>query len=63
MAAVFEMARHGLLLPTRNLDEVDPACAGIDHVTAPREKNIRTFFKNSFAFGGINASMICKTIV
>ena len=60
MAAVFEMARRGVLLPTRNLDEVDPACAGIDHVTTPREKRIRTFFKNSFAFGGINASLICK---
>ena len=60
IAAVFEMARHGVLLPTRNLDAVDPACAGIDHVTAPREKTIRTFFKNSFAFGGINASLICR---
>ena len=60
MAAVFEMARHGVLIPTRNLVDVDPACAGIDHLTAPREKRIRIFFKNSFAFGGINASLICK---
>ena len=60
MAAVFEMARHGILIPTRNLVDIDPACAGIDHVTAPREKRIRIFFKNSFAFGGINASLICK---
>jgi 3-oxoacyl-[acyl-carrier-protein] synthase II len=60
MAAVFEMARHGVLIPTRNLVDVDPACAGIDHLTAPREKPIRIFFKNSFAFGGINASLICK---
>ena len=60
MAAVFEMARHGVLIPTRNLVDVDPACAGIDHVTAPREKQIRIFFKNSFAFGGINASLICR---
>ena len=59
-AAVFEMARHSLLIPTRNLVDVDPACAGIDHVTAPREKTIRTFFKNSFAFGGVNASLICR---
>ena len=59
-AAVFEMARHGLLIPTRNLVDIDPACAGIDHVTAPREKTIRTFFKNSFAFGGVNASLICR---
>ncbi len=60
MAAVFEMARHGVLIPTRNLVDIDPACAGIDHLTAPREKRIRIFFKNSFAFGGINASLICK---
>ena len=60
MAAVFEMARHGVLIPTRNLVDIAPDCAGIDHVTAPREKQIRTFFKNSFAFGGINASLICK---
>ncbi|MBR5680223.1 MAG: beta-ketoacyl-[Clostridia bacterium] len=60
MAAVFEMARHGLLIPTRNLREVADDCAGIDHVMTPREKKIRVFFKNSFAFGGINASLICK---
>ena len=60
MAAVFEMARHGVLIPTRSLNAIDPACAGIDHVTALREKRIRIFFKNSFAFGGINASLICK---
>ena len=60
MAAVFEMARHGLLIPTRNLRDVADDCAGIDHVMAPREKKIRVFFKNSFAFGGINASLICK---
>ena len=60
MAAVFEMARHGVLIPTRNLVDIAPACAGIDHLTAPREKRIRVFFKNSFAFGGINASLICK---
>jgi len=59
-AAVFEMARHSLLIPTRNLVDIDPACAGIDHLTAPREKTIRTFFKNSFAFGGVNASLICR---
>ena len=60
MAAVFEMARHGVLIPTRNLVDVAPACAGIDHLTTPRENRIRIFFKNSFAFGGINASLICK---
>ena len=35
-------------------------CAGIRHVTAREPTAARTFLKNSFAFGGIHASLVCR---
>lgn len=57
--AVLEMMKHGTLIPTRNLEEVDPECAGLDHVMrAPRSCRVRTVLKDCFAFGGINSAML-----
>jgi len=53
---------QGILYPTHNLEEIDPACAGIEHLTAPREAAVNAFLKNSFAFGGINAALVCKRV-
>lgn len=51
--------RSGLLPPTRNLDQVDPACDGIDllpHVA--KEKTVDYAMSNAFGFGGVNAALI-----
>jgi 3-oxoacyl-[acyl-carrier-protein] synthase II len=59
LAATIEMMRAGVIQPTHNLTDIDPACAGI-HL--PKEKlnsPFKSFLKNSFAFGGINAAMAC----
>ena len=49
---------RGVLPPTANLDEPDPACA-LDHVrTAPRTGSVRAALSNSFAFGGHNLSLL-----
>ncbi|MBO4491633.1 MAG: beta-ketoacyl-[acyl-carrier-protein] synthase family protein [Lentisphaeria bacterium] len=56
--AVLEMMKHGMLIPTRNLEEVDPECGGLDHVREPRPCRIRRVLKNCFAFGGINSAML-----
>lgn len=51
--------REDRVAPTLNLETPDPACAPIDHVTRePRAVSLRYILKNSFAFGGINASII-----
>lgn len=54
------MMRKRVIYPTLNLDVVASDCEGIDHVTTPRSKEIRTILKNSFAFGGINAALVCR---
>jgi 3-oxoacyl-[acyl-carrier-protein] synthase II len=48
--------RDGVVPPTINLDDLDPACAGVDHVAnAARRAPIRVALSNSFGFGGHNA--------
>lgn len=41
--------------PTINLDNLDPQCAGVDHVTSARAHPIRTALCSGFGFGGHNA--------
>jgi 3-oxoacyl-[acyl-carrier-protein] synthase II len=49
---------RGLLPPTHNLDEVDPAC-DLDHVRGQaRSGPVRAVISNSFAFGGHNVSLL-----
>jgi len=52
--------RRGRLYPTRNLGRVAEECKGIRHVTEMEPTAARCFMKNSFAFGGINASLVCR---
>jgi len=49
---------HQWLPPTLNLEQQDPAC---DLYCVPRagiERHVRRILKNSFGFGGINASLV-----
>ncbi|MEW6602377.1 MAG: beta-ketoacyl synthase N-terminal-like domain-containing protein, partial [Nitrospirota bacterium] len=62
LIASLEMMRKGIIYPTFNLDEVAPDCEGIKHVMKPVEKDINTILKNCFAFGGINAALVCRRI-
>ena len=47
--------REQTVPPTAHLQEIDPACAGVDHVTSARRQPLRAALSNSFAFGGSNA--------
>jgi 3-oxoacyl-[acyl-carrier-protein] synthase II len=62
LIASLKMMEQGILYPTHNLTEIDPACAGIGHLLEARETPVDTFLKNSFAFGGINAALVCKKV-
>jgi 3-oxoacyl-[acyl-carrier-protein] synthase II len=53
-----EMMRRGFLAPTHNLEEVDPACGGIQHVLEIQERSVRRVLSNNFAFGGVNTSIL-----
>jgi len=53
------MMRDGFLAPTKNLDNVDPRCAPLDHVIGDaRDVRPELVMTNNFAFGGINTSLI-----
>jgi len=51
--------RDGLLPPTRNLVEPDPACGDLDLIRgAARPARIRHALTNAFGFGGSNGSLV-----
>lgn len=54
------MMEKDTIYPTLNLEEPDKDCLGITHVMKPLNKKINIFLKNCFAFGGINAVLVCK---
>jgi len=60
LIASLEMMKQGIVYPTLNLENVDPECSGIRHVFQPLGKPVNTIVKNSFAFGGINAALVCR---
>jgi 3-oxoacyl-[acyl-carrier-protein] synthase II len=47
--------KEGMIPPTINLDNMDPGCAGVDHVTEARAASVDVALSNSFGFGGHNA--------
>jgi 3-oxoacyl-[acyl-carrier-protein] synthase II len=52
--------KRGLIPPTINYDEPDPDCE-LDVVTgSARERRMKVAIKNSFGFGGTNASLVLK---
>jgi 3-oxoacyl-[acyl-carrier-protein] synthase II len=61
-AASLKMMEAGVIYPTRNLEHVADDCGGIRHVMARETKEITTILKNGFAFGGINAALVCRKI-
>lgn len=60
LAASLEMMAREEIYPTLNLENIDPACAGIAHVQKTLKKKINVIVKNCFAFGGINTALVCK---
>lgn len=53
--------RDGVLPPTLNLNEPDPACEGVDLIPLKaKEKKVDYVLSNSFGFGGTNASLVFK---
>ena len=60
LAAVLSI-RHGIIPPTLNLDNLDPACAALGlnftPLTAVQTK-VDVALANSFGFGGTNASLV-----
>jgi 3-oxoacyl-[acyl-carrier-protein] synthase II len=58
-AGISAMAiRAGVIPPTINLNDLDPTCAGVDHVAnVAREASVGVALSNGFGFGGHNATI------
>ncbi len=54
------MVERNKIIATRNLETIDPACNMIRHVQTNLTSEIDVFLKNSFAFGNINAAILCR---
>ena len=53
--------RHGILPPTLNLENQDPAAGNLDLIGAqPRQRVIDYAMTNGFGFGGVNASVMFR---
>ena len=50
----------GVLPPTINLDSLDPACEGVDHIRTAREASVDVAISNAFGFGGYNAAIVFR---
>lgn len=53
------VVREGVIPPTINLHDLDPACAGVDHVAnVARTADVRIAVSSAFGFGGHNAILV-----
>jgi 3-oxoacyl-[acyl-carrier-protein] synthase II len=64
-AGISAMAiRAGVIPPTINLNDLDPTCAGVDHVAnVAREASVGVALSNGFGFGGHNATIAMARFV
>ncbi|MBN2591452.1 MAG: beta-ketoacyl-ACP synthase [Sedimentisphaerales bacterium] len=62
LIATLIMIEKNRIIATRNLETIDPQCKMIKHVQKNTDAKIDIFLKNNFAFGNINAAILCRRI-
>lgn len=63
LIASLKMMEEGVVYPGFNLRTVSEDCQGIYHLTKPFIKQeLNYLLKNCFAFGGINATLVCQKV-
>jgi 3-oxoacyl-[acyl-carrier-protein] synthase II len=58
--ATIGMMNRNCLIPTLNLDDIDPLCKDIAHVRHVEEAQIELAVKNNFALGGVNTCTVVR---
>lgn len=58
LIASVKMMQTGVLIPTRNLDNIGAECGGIQLLTKAAKQSVTAILSNNFAFGGMNTSLI-----
>ncbi|MCK5843661.1 MAG: beta-ketoacyl-[acyl-carrier-protein] synthase family protein [Victivallales bacterium] len=62
LAASIMMMRENVILPGRNLEIPGDDCSSILHPRNVEERPVSKILKNAFAFGGVNASLVCEKV-
>ncbi len=57
---LLHMMKRGVVTRSLNLDEVDPRCAMVNHVTQVAEMDLRVVSVQNFAFGGVNTCLMYR---
>ena len=60
--ATIKMMEKNLILPSRNLTDIDKHCASLNYIKKSTPKKLDYILLNNFAFGGMNVSFILKNI-
>jgi 3-oxoacyl-[acyl-carrier-protein] synthase II len=62
MIASIKMMEHEMLIPTRNLEIVDPTCGDIQLIQKNQVGPVRAVLSNNFAFGGMNTCLVVSKV-
>jgi 3-oxoacyl-[acyl-carrier-protein] synthase II len=62
LTASLLMMKNGIVIPGNNLSKPAGDCGGICHPLEIEKREINRIIKNGFAFGGVNASLVCEKI-
>jgi 3-oxoacyl-[acyl-carrier-protein] synthase II len=58
--ATISMMNGNYMIPTLNLENVDPLCEGLAHIRRLEESPIEVAIKNNFALGGVNTCIVLR---
>jgi 3-oxoacyl-[acyl-carrier-protein] synthase-1 len=56
------MLRHGFRAKTANLQDVDPACGGVTHITSVTDGPFRTALSFNVGLGGTNSAIVFQKL-
>lgn len=62
LIVLLEMLERQEIIPTRNLNEVDPRCGDVNVVMKKQQARLATVLKNNFALGGVNTSLVLRRL-